>query len=359
MKAAMNKARQTVHRLRRRLVRVSIFNRLLVGNSLVIIVGAIGGTLLTRQLAVQAELELIVLFSSLGILLSLLVNYAILRTSLRPLRDLRRMVDRVQAGKETDGPLLIRDADPDTELLVSAIQSMRARLEGHARQLRALTERAITAQEDERKRLARNIHDETGQALSSLIISLDRLENGLPQLEEGLRPRLAAARTLATRTLEDLRKLVHGLRPTMLDDLGLVPAIRWYARTNLEEAGIEVRFQSFPDTDRLPPQIETAIFRIAQEAINNVVRHAAAQRVGLDLSRGHDDVILRLEDDGRGFDVDRMSEQAVAQGRLGLLGMRERVELFGGQLMVDSAPGRGTRLVVRVPTTDGGDLPYG
>jgi two-component system sensor histidine kinase UhpB len=335
--------------LRQRLLRVPIFSRVLLGNSLVIVVGAVGGTLLTRHLAVEREAWLIALFACLGILLSLLVNYWILRSALRPMRDLRLMVDRVQAGQVGTGMAAIRNADPDTQQLASAIDSMRARLEEHALQLRALSERAINAQEDERRRIARGLHDDTGQALSTMIFNLERLEGALPVEAARLRPRLVATRELATRSLEDLRKLVYGLRPTMLDDLGLVPAIRWYARSNLEEAGIEIRFPELDETIRLAPRLETALFRITQEAVNNVLRHADAHRVEICLSWSDDEVTLQVEDDGRGFDPEQIPQEAVPQRRLGLLGMQERVELAGGTMAVESAPGRGTRVQVRVP----------
>ena len=342
--------------LRQRLLRLPIFDRVLLGNSLVIVVGAVGGTLVTRHLAVEEEVWLIALFAVLGILLSLLVNYWILRSALRPLRDLRLMVDGVQAGQVSTDMDAIRDADPDTQRLAAAIQSMRSRLEEHSLQLRALSERAINAQEDERKRIARGLHDDTGQALTTVIFNLERLEGALPTEAARLRPRLAATRELAARTLEDLRKLVYGLRPTMLDDLGLVPAIRWYARSNLEEAGIEVAFIDLDETIRLAPRLETALFRITQEAINNILRHAGAHRVEICLFREVEAVCLRVEDDGRGFDIARISQEAVPQRRLGLLGMQERVELVGGQMTVESAPGRGTRIEVQVPVSRMGDV---
>ncbi|MEW6568730.1 MAG: histidine kinase [Chloroflexota bacterium] len=185
--------------LRHRLLRLPIFNRVLLGNSLVIIAGAIGGTLVTRQLARQQELWLIALFASLGILLSLVVNYWIIRSALRPLRELCPMVEPVQAGRGAASLPPIHDADPDTQRLAAAIQSMLTRLEVHTRQLHALSQRAINAQEDERKRIAQDLHDDTAQALSTLIISPDRLEASLPAQSGGLLAQLHAARELTTR----------------------------------------------------------------------------------------------------------------------------------------------------------------
>jgi two-component system sensor histidine kinase UhpB len=344
--------------LRSRLRRLPVFNRVLIGNSIVIVVGAVGGTLLTRHLVTHTpeDLWLIVLFAGLGILLTLTVNYLILRSALSPLHELRALVERVQGGQRSIDISGFEADDPDTGRLATAIHSMLTRLEDHALRLRALSERAINASEEERKRIARNLHDDTGQALSTLIINLEHIESSLPPESADLRARLAASREITIRTLEDLRKLVYGLRPTMLDDLGLLPAIRWYARSSLEDAGVQVRIEEGESVGRLDPHLETALFRIAQEAVNNIVRHAQAATVRIALCREGDEVCLRVEDDGRGFDVRRISEQALPQRRLGLLGMRERVDLVGGRMRLESTPGRGTRIEVRVPPAGIGEV---
>jgi two-component system sensor histidine kinase UhpB len=340
--------------------RLPIFNRVLVGNSVVIVVGAIGGTLLTRHLATHTpeDLWLIVLFAGLGILLSLAVNYVILRSALGPLRELRGLVEKVQAGRRSIDVARFEAGDPDMESLASAIHMMLTRLEDHALRLRALSERALNAQEDERKRIARGLHDDTGQALSSLMISLEQIENALPKGSADLRARLESCRAVANRALEELRKLVYGLRPTMLDDLGLVPAIRWYARSSLEDARVQVSLDEGEAIGRLDPRLETALFRIAQEAVNNILRHAHASQVRIALCLDEGDVCLRVEDDGIGFDVGRIAAQAVPERRLGLLGMKERVDLVGGRMVVDSSPGRGTRIEVRVPLDGMGNITH-
>jgi len=235
--------------------------------------------------------------------------------------------------------------------LAAAIGSMLDRLEGRALQLRALSERAINAQEEERKRIARQLHDETTQSLSTLIINLERLESAVAAgtSNGNLQSRLAAARQLATRSVEDLRKVIYDLRPTMLDDLGLVPAIRWYARSNLEEIGVQVMLDAPDEAMRLPSQLETTLFRIAQEAINNIVHHAEAKSVAISLRRDDGSICLGIDDDGRGFDVAKITGQALRLRRMGLLGIQERAELVGGEVTLDSVPGRGTRLRVLIP----------
>lgn len=343
-------------RLRKRILCLSIFQRIAIGNSIIIIIGAIGGTLLTRHLAGKAaDLWLIILFASLGITLSLLTNFWIIKTGLRPLHELRGWADRVQAGlADLDTPLL-QDTDPDVRQLAAALKSMVNQLEERNLQLRALSERAINAQEEERKRIARSLHDDTGQALSTLIIGLERLEPRLPADQPDLRDRLESARRLATSTLENLRKVIYGLRPTILDDLGLVPAIRWYARSTLEGAGIRVELRAPDEPLRLSSQLTTTLFRITQEAIHNVARHARARSVVISLSQTGEQICLLVEDDGRGFDVARISGQALRLQRLGLLGIQERAELVGGEVTVESAPGRGTRVRVSVPQPPPGD----
>jgi two-component system sensor histidine kinase UhpB len=199
--------------------------------------------------------------------------------------------------------------------------------------LRALSERSINAQEEERREIALTLHDETGQALSMLIIHLEQLENQIPATEEAIRSRLKSARQLAKQSLADLRKIVYGLRPTILDDLGLVPAIRWYARTNLEESGILAEYWLKGDRTACTGQI--TLFRIAQEAINNIVRHSQAKSARIVLERNEREIRLEIEDDGQGFDV-AIAEQALQSQRLGLLGIQERAELVGGKVKLDS-----------------------
>lgn len=327
----------------------SLSNRVLIGNSIVIIAGAVGGTLLTRYLTIVGNLGLILLFASLGLLLTLLVNRAIIRSALKPLRDVRQVVEQVEAGRPGLPKDLLQDGDPDIKRLITAVDAMLGRLERRTRQLRALSERTINAQEEERQRIARNLHDETAQSLSMLIINLERLENTPLANQLELQERLQETRLLATGALEELRRVIFDLRPAMLDDLGLVPAIRWYARSHLEAADIEIAFEVPEKSVRLPHYLETTLFRIAQEAVNNILRHADAGIVTVRLWLVEEQVHLEIEDDGGGFDVGRTVSQALHQKQLGLLGIQERAALVGGRADIDSTPGLGTRVCVTVP----------
>jgi two-component system sensor histidine kinase UhpB len=341
---------------------LSIYKKIAIGNSAIIIAGAIGGTLITRHLAtLAADLGLILLYAAAGISVSILLNGWIIRTALQPLSDLGKVAARAQAGLGflQDGPTPEADglieSDPDICLLAGTLNALVTSLEKHNQQLRALSKRAISAQEEERRRIALSLHDDTGQALSMLIINLERLENRIPEDRTELQMKLAAARQLASRALDDLRHIIRDLRPAILDDLGLVPAIRWYARSNLEEAGIRVEVQASDDLGSLSPELNSTLFRVAQEAINNIVRHSGAKSVQITLCRDEAEIQLKVEDDGHGFDVLRVSESALRSQQWGLLGMQERAELVGGQVSVESQPGKGTRLDVRAPLMMAGE----
>ncbi len=203
--------------------------------------------------------------------------------------------------------------------------------------------RVVAAQELERERLARELHDETGQALTSILLGLKPLEQALAG-DDG-RAAMASVRELVVSTLQDVRRLAVELRPSVLDDFGLGPALERLTETFREQTGLLVVLQSRLRDKRLPSEVETALYRIVQEALTNVVKHSGARRVTIDLddedARG---VTLVIEDDGRGFDP-----AAARHEGFGLVGMRERVALVDGRLRVESSKGKGTTLVVEVP----------
>lgn len=215
-------------------------------------------------------------------------------------------------------------------------------------ELRArLLQKLIRAQEEERRRIARELHDETSQVIGALALGLD---TAIATLPEGVsRERLLEARALALRTLDGIHRLSFDLRPSVLDDLGLFHAIEWYAERDLKGRGIALRCESDEQDGRLPPEIETALFRAVQEAITNIVKHAHAETVLIQCAINPKEVTIEIEDDGRGFDPASISETAASGRGLGLAGIRERMEILGGRALIDSAPGQGTRVVLTVP----------
>ncbi len=216
-----------------------------------------------------------------------------------------------------------------------------------------LLRKVISAQEDERKRLARELHDETSQTLSALAMKIETALAAWPT--DASRDRLMEAKQLTVRILEELHRLIFDLRPSVLDDLGLVSAIRWYAERHLEPRGIAVRCEFSGFGARLMPELETALFRVTQEAITNIAKHSGADTVLIQCLQRDDRISIEIEDDGKGFSPESLPPPAARERGLGLLGMRERVELFGGSLELDSAPGRGTRIAVTVPVVEEGE----
>jgi signal transduction histidine kinase len=200
----------------------------------------------------------------------------------------------------------------------------------------------VTAQEAERRRLARELHDDTGQALTSILLGLRTVEEA--QSDEQRRSAVEGVRELVRTTLQDVRRLAVELRPTALDDFGLVPALERLAHGFSESTGIQLDLESALLPERLPPQTETALYRIAQEALTNIVNHARASRVSIVLARRSSSVTVVIEDDGVGFDV-----ASARPDGLGLLGMRERVALLGGRLTIESTRGAGTTCIAEVP----------
>jgi signal transduction histidine kinase len=203
--------------------------------------------------------------------------------------------------------------------------------------------RVVAGQELERQRLARELHDETGQALTSILLGLKTIEEAGDG--QDVRKSILELRELVVGTLQDVRRLAVELRPKALDDFGLVAALQRLAETFAEQTGIRVHVQAVLGDSRLSGETETALYRIVQEALTNVIKHAQAQTVSVVLTRKDDRVVAVIEDDGRGFDPADTSDE-----RLGLLGMGERIALVNGQLSVESRPGEGTTIAVEVPS---------
>jgi two-component system sensor histidine kinase UhpB len=341
---------EIVPRIKERIVRLSIFRRIIIGNALIIVIGAVIGTLVTRYLAIRAaDISLILVFATVGIALSVVTNSLIVGAALRPLTELRQRVDAVTSAQGDVRAEEFAQADPNLYQLANAVENLIAQLNHHNRQLHKLSEQVINAQEDERRRIARSLHDDTGQSLTTLIINLERLQSKVPSEQEQLIGMLAEAHQIASRSLTGLRKIILGLRPSILDDLGLVPAIRWYARSQLEEAGIRVDVIVPEEELPLPTRTATTLFRITQEAVNNIVRHSQAEQVIISLLHEREAVILRIEDNGRGFNLNGEDQDGPSGQKWGLIGIRERVELIGGKLLIHSDMGSGTSLDVTVP----------
>jgi signal transduction histidine kinase len=211
-----------------------------------------------------------------------------------------------------------------------------------------LRRKLLSAQEEERRRIARELHDQMGQNLTALNVGLRSLLDG--QSHSGLGNRVQHLQELATQTARDLHRVAVELRPATLDDLGLVKAIRALIETWSTRYRIDVDFEAGQyKAAGVSSEIETILYRIIQEALNNIAKHSGATRVALVLRRTEEQVQAIIEDDGRGFDTRAMSQSRNGSGRLGLLGIQERLGIVGGDFKIESAPKRGATLFVRIP----------
>ncbi len=232
--------------------------------------------------------------------------------------------------------------DDDVRLTESLAARAAIAVDLSQRVSRDTVRRVVEAQELERARLARELHDETGQALTSILLGLKSLEDRI-DTEEG-RSAASELRDLVVSTLQAVRRLAVELRPAALDDFGLVPALERLRDTVAEQSALSVDVHSTLGDRRLPTDIETMLYRTVQEALTNVVKHAEAARVTIRLSEGAGTVVLTVQDDGKGFDP-----QMAGDGGLGLVGMRERAALLGGRFTIEASEGAGTMLKAEVP----------
>jgi len=262
--------------------------------------------------------------------------WGVSRSVKTPLAKLDQAAARIAAGDLTQPlPSLGRD---EIGRLGRSFEAMRLALAKDETR-RMVLRKVFSAQEEERKRIARELHDETCQTITALKIKLDAAG-------------LQDAQAMATRSLDELHRIIYDLRPSILDDLGLLPAIRWMAERSLAPRGIQVRCEFEEPQLKLPFEVEIAVFRAVQEAINNVVRHAKAETVLIEVAVSLGVLEIVIEDDGIGFDVLEVGGPSPSGRGLGLLGLHERMELIGGSSKVTSSPAQGTRVSLRVPISE-------
>lgn len=359
---ASNVARRAT-RARPRLSGIPLFWRLLGVNLVVVLGGALIGTWLTQRLVLSGTFTPLThgLLVLAALSLSAGLTMLLLRETFRPIRSLRQATMRFNAGDHSARARLAPFTDPDVAALVVEVNALWDRLEADAATIREKTEQAerlaaqiILAQEEERRRVARELHDEAGQALTAVIIGLERGLASMPEVyahDLPVQPRqlISNLRDLAAQTLDEVRKLALELRPSVLDDVGLVAALRQYVRSTEERWGraAQLTVVGWEENDsRLPPEVETALFRITQEAITNAIRHASAGHVQVRLKRSAACVSLEVRDDGVGLTAGAAVD---AREHLGMFGMRERARLLGGVFHAAPVSPRGTLVQVSIP----------
>lgn len=238
----------------------------------------------------------------------------------------------------------------ETEARIEELKEARLREAQQRETLRGkLFRRVVSAQESERQRIARDLHDETGQSLTAIGLGLRGLENTLTKNPALAAETLHKLETLTSDSLSELQRLISDLRPSHLDDLGLPAALRWYAGKVAERTGLKIRVDIFGEERPISDASKIATFRIMQEALNNTIKHAKAANVFVQLSYENNSIHISIRDDGKGFDPDLIQIRQTSRPSLGLAGMRERASLLGGALSLYSGPERGTLIEAEIP----------
>jgi len=253
----------------------------------------------------------------------------------------------------TERDMLVLDSIGDQLGIAIEQSNLYEQLKRSRERYRRLAQQILVAQEEERQRIARELHDDTSQTLSGLALNLQALvemadKTGINSIE--FKTRLKKVHALAVQVGSEVSRLIANLRPTLLDTIGLVPAIRHYAETNLVPAGMNISFKFDKGVSSLSPQIEAGLFRIVQGTVGNILHHSKAKNVTISLQQqSNDEIVLQITDDGIGFDVATITRIEESGQGAGLFSMKERTRLLGGSCRIDSQPGQGTRINVVVP----------
>jgi two-component system, NarL family, sensor histidine kinase UhpB len=329
----------------RALLRFPLFYKILLANLAMVLLVAFGCAAILASAGPASGRQFVALLIG-SLIVSAASNAVILRLALSPLARLQRAAERVQAGelgaRVAPSPL----ADARFEQLTRTFNGMLDTASAYRDRLRETAARALNATEEERKRIARELHDGTAQTLAALRMRL-RLARALADHEtrNAVLDRLGAD---IGEVAEEIRRIAHGLRPTVLDMLGLAAAIDAHARAIAETTGIVVDTDLAAAGGVLTPEAELALYRIIQESLANVARHSGAQRAWIRMRVAARHVVTVIEDDGRGF----TPPEKLAGSGLGLFGMQERAGYLGGGVEIESEPGAGTRIQVIIPVAE-------
>ena len=340
-----------MHRtLFKRIFGIPLLYKVLLANGAIVVLGATFGTLITARtahgVADPTSYWLIAFFALVGVVLSLTVNFVVLRAAFQPLDRLAEVAEGIRTGDFTRRVRPSNFSDPQLAKLGASFNETLDELEVDRNALRDLTSQVIHAQEDERKRIARELHDDTAQVLFAQLLSLTALK---ASQHEQVR---AVAETLEHSTvdaIEGVRRLALELRPPALDDLGLWAALGELAQRYGEKHGMVVNYDWSGSRERFPEELELVLYRIAQEAITNVAKHARATRASISIERQPHHVVLKVTDNGIGFEQTSLDARDERGLGLGIFGMVERTALVGGTLKVVPAQPRGVSIVATVP----------
>ncbi len=320
---------------------------------MIVLVGAVVGTALTadflRAVPTRSTARLVGLFAVSGVAVSALVNAVILRLALSPLKLLELTAERVQRGDHKARAPMSPLADADLTRLTVILNGMLDNLAMYRQRLQELTAKSLRAAEEERKRISLELHDDTAQTLAALVIRL-RVARGAKNARER-DAGLDEVRNQMIEAIEGIRRFARGLRPPVLDQVGVVAAISEHVRSVCEATTLAVDFEADSIDQLLTPDAVLTLYRIVQEALANIIRHAAATTVWIRIQRQGETIVTEIRDDGRGFGIGQDLPQT--ERGLGLFGMRERATQVGGAVEVTSEPGKGTLVRVEIPVEEG------
>jgi two-component system sensor histidine kinase UhpB len=334
----------------RRFLGLRIQYKVLLANAVIVVLGAVAGTWITVTTVQAAPDEpyqpLAAGFVIAGVLLSIIVNYLVLRAAFQPLQGLERVTEAVRRGNLSERAEPALFDDPQFSRLAATFNATLDELDRDRHELRQLASQVIRAQEQERQRIARELHDDTAQVLFAQLLRVTTLRSSAnPEVSQTA----AELEQMTVEALESVRRLALELRPPALDDLGLEAALEGLAQRYADQMGIPVDYQARGQRARLSEEIELVLYRVAQESLTNVVKHASADRVWIDLDRGADDLSLSVRDNGIGFNPDAMDAAEATGKGLGIFGMEERAALAGGTLRIWQRPGGGTEVFAFIP----------
>ena len=338
-----------------RLLAMPLFYKVLIANSVIVVLGALAGTTITLHVAHSRPQEglyipLVCLFATIGLLLSTVLNGLLLNAAFRPLKSLRATARQVRQGDFSVRAHPSALADADMVELAQTLNSVLDDVEEYRNQVQALAGRVIYAQEEERRRIARELHDDTGQTLTLLLVRLKLLENGAG--DEARQVEIAELRALVSAAIDRVRRLALDLRPPALDHLGLAASLRSLVRQLKETTPLAISLELPEGQIALSSEQAIAVYRIIQEALTNILKHADARQAWVKLAQQNGQLTIQIQDDGRGFKplaLERGRKQDADGRGLGLFGMEERAHLAGGRVRVESKPGQGTTVLVTIP----------
>jgi len=327
--------------------------KVLVANAIIVVVGAVFGTLITANVVTRHEglqmIGLMGIFAVGGGIISILVNRMVVERALKPLDEIVDTAERVKDGDLSARTGVDPMRDPDLEQIVVSFNGALDRVESDGARIKDLANRVIAAQEDERKRIARELHDDTSQVLFAQLLRVSALKNSDNPETRDLAEQLE---TMFAESMEAVRRLGHELRPPSLDDLGLREATGALVQRIAERSNVDIDYAYEGLRTRLDPAVELVLYRVAQEALTNMWKHAHATRASVKILSSERGVELVVKDNGRGFDIHKANPSDGRGLGLGVFGMQERVDLVGGILEVNGNLNPGTLVRAWIPADD-------